>query len=52
MYGSSLLECCVHEQRDLRPVLLWQRVQGRAVQLHSFKIRVEESAYYGFRVLA
>jgi hypothetical protein len=27
MYGSSLLEFCVHEQRALRPVLLWHRVQ-------------------------
>lgn len=27
MFGSALLEICVHEQRNLRPVLLWQRVQ-------------------------
>jgi hypothetical protein len=45
MYGSSLLECCVHEQRDLRPVLLWQRVQGRALHrgLHSFTFRLNLS---------
>jgi len=27
MYGSALLEFCVHVQHDLRPVLLWHRVQ-------------------------
>jgi hypothetical protein len=27
MYGSSLLEFCVHEQRALRPMLLRHRVQ-------------------------
>lgn len=40
MYGSALLEFCVHEQRDLRPVLLWHRVQeARKRQLTTAGIR-------------
>lgn len=42
-WGSALLEFCVNEQRALRPVLLWQRVQdARKRQLASggvFRLR-------------